>query len=174
MKMRIYFALVLTFLVGSCSGLKVQDYEKVFEEQGQPPVLLDYYAAAVIRPGTTWKIYLEAKDEDGDMVHIATMLYQTGFGYYATDYTRLTGQERKKFAGYVALRTPLEASLTQDKFTMEVLIRDRQRNSSEIIELPLSFSQVEREKIPDKWEAAAKNRLGVVVTSVQSMQQITE
>ena len=174
MEMRIYFALVLTLLVGSCSGLQVQDYEKVFEEQGQPPVLIDYYAAAVIRPGTTWKIYLEAKDKDGDMVYIATMLYQTGFGYYATDYTRLTGKERKKFAGYVALRTPPEASLAQDQFTMEVLIRDRQRNSSEIIKLPLSFSQVEREKIPDKWEAAAKNSLGVVVTGVQSMQQITE
>jgi hypothetical protein len=57
---------------------------------------------------------------------------------------------------------------------MEVLIRDRQRNSSEIIKLPLSFGQVEQEKIPDKWEAVAKNRLGVVVTGIQSMQQITE
>ena len=42
MKMTIYFALVLTLLVGSCSGLQVQDYDKVFEEQGQPPVLIDY------------------------------------------------------------------------------------------------------------------------------------
>ena len=174
MKMRIYFALVLTLLVGSCSGLQVQDYDKVFEEQGQPPVLIDYYAAAVIRPGTTWKIYLEAKDKDGDMAYIATMLYQAGFGYYATDYTRLTGKERKKFSGYVALRTPSEASLAQDTFTMEVLVRDRQRNSSEIVKLPLTFSQVERENIPDKWQAVAKNRLGVVVTDVQSMQQITE
>ena len=174
MKMRIYFALLLTFLVGSCSELQVQDYDKVFQEQGQPPVLIDYYADAVIRPGTTWKIYLDAKDKDGDMAYIATMLYQTGFGYYATDYTRLTGKERKEFAGYIALRTPPEVSLIQDKFTMEVLVRDRQRNSSEVIKLPLTFSQVERENIPDKWQAVAKNRLGVVVTGVQSMQQITE
>jgi hypothetical protein len=165
MKMRIYFAFVLTFLVCSCSGLQMQNYDKVFEDKGQPPVLIDHYAAAVIR---------EAKDKDGDMVYIATMLYQTGFGYYATDYTRLTGKERKKFAGYVALRIPPKASLTQDKFTMEVLVRDRQRNSSEIIKLPLTFSQVERENIPDKWQAVAKNRLGVVVTDIQSMQQITE
>ena len=106
------------------------------------------------------------------MAYIATMLYQTGFGYYATDYTRLTGKERKKFAGYVALKTPPEASLTQDRFTMEVLVRDRQRNSSEIIKLPLTFGQVERENIPDTWQAVAKNRLGVVVTDVQSTQQI--
>jgi hypothetical protein len=174
MQMRIYFALVLTLLVGSCSGLQVQDYDKVFEEQGQPPVLIDYYAAAVIRPGTTWKIYLEAKDKDGDLDYIATMLYQTGFGYYATDYTRLTGKERKEFAGYIALRTAPEVSLIHDKFTMEVLVRDRQRNSSEIIKLPLTFNQVERENIPDKWQAVAKNRLGVLVTGVQSVQQITE
>ena len=172
--MRIYLALVLTILVGSCSGLQVQDYDKVFKEQGQPPVLIDYYAAAVIRPGATWKIYLEAKDKDGDMVYIATMLYQTGFGYYATDYTRLTGKKRKEFAGYIALRTPSEASLIQDRFTMEILVRDRQRNSSEVIKLPLTFNQVERENIPDKWQAVTKNRLGVVVTAVQSMQHIAE
>ena len=174
MKIKFYFALVVTLLLGSCSGLQVQDYDKVFDEKGQPPLLIDSYAAAVIRPGITWKIYLEAKDEDGDMVYIATMLYQTGFGYYATDYTRLTGKERKKFAGYIALKTPREASLIQDTFTMEILVRDRQKNSSEIIKLPLAFGQVDGENIPDKWQAAAKNRLGVVVTSVQSMQQITE
>lgn len=174
MQLRIYFVLVLTFLVGSCSSLRIQDYDEVFEKQGQPPVLLDYYAAAVIRPGTTWKIYLEAKDKGGDMVDIATMLFQTGFGYYATDYTRLTGKERKEFAGYVALRTPPEVSLTQDTFTMEVLVRDRQGNSSETIKLPLTFNQMERENIPDKWQAAAKNRLGVLVTEIQSTQQITE
>lgn len=174
MKMRLYIALVSTLLVGSCSGLQVQDYHEVFEEQGKPPVLIDYYAAAVIRPGTTWKIYLAAQDNDGDMVYIATTLFQRGFGYYATDYTRLTGKERKEFEGYVALRTPPEESLTQDKFTMEVLIRDRQRNSSEIVKLPLSFSQVQQENTPDKWQAVAKNRLGVLVTEVQSTQRITE
>ena len=172
--MRIYFALVLTFLVGSCSRLQVQDYDKVFEEKGQPPVLIDHYASDVIRPGTTWKIYLKAKDKDGDMDYIATILYQTGFGYYATDYTRLTGKERKEFAGYVALRTPPETSLTHDQFTMEVLLRDRQRNSSEIIKLPLTFGQVERENIPGEWQAVAKKRLGVMVTGLQSMQQMTE
>jgi hypothetical protein len=57
---------------------------------------------------------------------------------------------------------------------MEILVRDRQRNSSEIIKLPLTFSQVERENIPDKWQAVTKNRLGVVVTDIQSMEQITE
>ncbi|MCG6946564.1 MAG: hypothetical protein LJE87_14625 [Deltaproteobacteria bacterium] len=174
MQLRIYFVLVLTFLVGSCSSLQIQDYDEVFETQGQPPVLIDYYAAAVIRPGTTWKIYLKAKDKGGDMVDIATMLFQRGFGYYATDYTRLTGKERKEFAGYVALRTPPEVSLTQDTFTMEVLVRDRQGNSSETIKLPLTFNQMERENIPDKWQDAAKNRLGVLVTEVQSTQQITE
>jgi hypothetical protein len=174
LKMRFYFSFILTFFVCSCSGLQMQDYDEVFEKKGQSPVLIDYYAAAVIRPGSTWKIYLEAKDPDGDMGYIATMLFQRGFGYYATDYTRLTGKERKEFAGYVALRTPPEAGLVQEKFTMEVLVRDRQRNTSEIIKLPLTFGQVEGQKIPDKWQAAAQNRLGVVVTEVRSLQQMTE
>ena len=174
MKMRFSIALVATLLVGSCSSLQIKDYHEVFEEQGKPPALIDYYAAAVIRPGTTWKIYLAAQDKDGDMVYIATTLFQTGFGYYATDYTRLTGKERKEFEGYIALRTPAEESLSQNKFTMEVLIRDRQGNSSKMVKLPLSFSQVEQENTPDQWQAVAKNRLGVLVTEVKSTQQIAE
>jgi len=80
LKMRFSFAFILTLLVCSCSGLQLQDYDEVFEKKGQSPVLIDYYAAAVIRPGSTWKIYLKAKDPDGDMAYIATMLFQGGFG----------------------------------------------------------------------------------------------
>ena len=31
------------------------------------PVIIDYYAAEVIRPGAVWRVYLHARDRNGDM-----------------------------------------------------------------------------------------------------------
>jgi hypothetical protein len=55
---------------------------------------------------------------------------------------------------------------------MEVLIQDNQRNRSEKVMLPLTFADVESERLPSKWQKAAENRLGVLVTNIESMEGI--
>ena len=165
---------VLAVLICSCSKLEVKGYDQTFQDRGQPPVIVDYYAPDLVRPGTSWKIYLRAEDKDGDMVDVATMLYQEGFGYYATDYTRLEGKGRKKFAGYVLLKTPSEADLTSDQFTMEIMVRDSLGKRSDTVKLPLAFGYVNPAEIPTEWQDAAKHRLGVLVTRIQSVERMTE
>ena len=165
---------VLTALICSCSKLELKDYDQTFKERGQPPVIVDYYAPDRIRPGTAWKIYLRAEDKDGDMVDVATMLYQEGFGYYATDYTRLEGKERKGFAGYILLKTPSDVDLTSDQFTMGIMVRDNQGKRSDIVQLPLAFGYVKPAEIPTKWQDVAKHRLGVLVTRIQSVEGLIE
>ena len=167
-------ALMLGVLIFACSDLQIQDYDQVFKEKGQPPMIIRYYAPEAIRPGTAWKIYLQAEDKDGDMVYVATMLYQAGFGYYATDYTSLRGEDRKKCVGYISLRTPSDATLTADKFTMEILVRDSQNNQSETIQLPLTFAYLTQPEIPSEWQAAANHRLGVLVSKIQSTASMPE
>lgn len=168
------FFVILAVLICSCSELKVKDYDQAFKARGHPPVIVDYYAPELISPGSTWKIYLRAEDEDGDMLYVATILYQAGFGYYATDYTRLEGKNRKGFAGYISLRTPADAHLTLDQFTMEVVVRDNQREQSNKVKLPLAFGLVKSVETPAKWQDAADHRLGVLVTRIQSMTRMTE
>jgi hypothetical protein len=172
-KKKILFV-ALAVLICSCSKLEVKDYDQTFKDRGQPPVIVDYYAPDLIRPGTTWKIYLRAEDKDGDMVYVATMLYQEGFGYYATDYTRLEGKDRKGFAGYVSLKTFSDADLTSDQFTMEIMVRDNQGKRSNTVQLPLAFGYVNPAEIPMEWQDAAKHRLGVLVTRIQSVERMTE
>ena len=174
MNKNILIALMLGVLIFACSYMQIQDYDQVFKEKGQPPMIIGYYAPEAIRPGTAWKIYLQAEDKEGDMVHVATMLYQAGFGYYATDYTSLKGKDRKKCVGYISLRTPSDANLTADKFTMEILVRDSQNNQSETIQLPLTFADVAQPEIPSEWQAAANHRLGGLVTRIQSTASMTE
>jgi hypothetical protein len=101
-------------------------------------------------------------------------LFQTGFGYYATDYTSLKGKDRKKCLGYISLETPSDLRLTADKFTMEILVRDSQNNQSETIKLPLTFAYLTEPEIPSGWQTAANNCLGRLVTKIQSTASMTE
>ena len=166
--------LILAVLFCSCSELKLKDYDETFKDRGQPPVIVDYYAPDLIRPGTTWKIYLKAEDEDGDMLYVATVLFQEGFGYYATDYTRLEGKDRKEFAGYISMRTPPDVGLTSDKFTMEIIVRDSRGKRSNAIQLPLAFGYAKPAEVPAGWQGAGQHRLGVLVTKIQSVERMTE
>jgi len=174
MKKSALIALVLGVLLFSCSPLGIEDYDQVFKEKGHPPNIVDYYAPEVIRPRATWKIYLQAEDKDGDMAYVATMLYQAGFGYYARDFTRLEGKDRKKCAGYISLNTPSDARLTADKFTMEILVRDSQNNQSETIQLPLTFADLTEPEIPpERWDAV-NHHLGTLVTRIQTTASTAE
>jgi len=174
MNKNVLISLMLGCLIFACSDLQIQDYDQVFKEKGQPPMIIAYFAPEAISPGTAWKIYLQAEDKDGDMVYVATMLYQAGFGYYATDYTSLKGNDRKKCVGYISLRTPSDVNLTADKFTMEILMRDSQNNRSETIKLPLTFAYVTQPEIPSEWQTAASHRLGELVTRIKSTASMTE
>jgi hypothetical protein len=174
MKRVIFMALAFGSMCWSCSVLQVQNYNQVFQQKGRPPTIIDHYAPEVISPGTAWKIYVRAEDEDGDMQYIATTLYQEGFGYYSTDYTRLAGAEQKQFAGYLLLKTPVDADLTLDAFAMEVVIRDSEQNRSQIVKLPLTFNHGKEQSLPPEWQEFRENQLGVLVTHIQSMKKIME
>ena len=174
MSKKVFITSMLGVLLFACSGLGIEDYNEVFKEKGHPPIILGYYAPEAIRPGTTWKIYLRAEDKDGDMAYVTTTLYQADFGYYATDYTRLEGKDKKECLGYIALKTPSDTNLTLDKFTMAIVFDDSQNNQSKIVQLPLTFAYLTQPEIPAEWQAAANHRLGELVTRIQSSASLAE
>jgi hypothetical protein len=132
------------------------------------PVIIDYYAAEVIRPGTTWRVYLHAKDTNGDMRDIVVRLLQTGAASAGPSTTLIEGKHSGEVAGYLALRTPRDTNLRRDRFTLRVLVRDREGNRSETIEVPLGFDNVPPAEIPEKWEEIADRRLGFIMITIES------
>ena len=137
-------------------------------DTGQPPVILATYAPAVIRPGAVWRVYLKATDADGDMKDIAAVMWQTGVGFYSTDITRIKKGDAKEVAGYLYLNTPADPTLLSDQFTLTLLVRDRQGNKSEPVEVRFHFDYVEPEKLPESWQPVAENRLGGILIKIQS------
>jgi hypothetical protein len=139
---RFLFALVLLALIWGFPDF--QDYSARAQEGGQPPMIIDSYAASVIRPGTSWRIYLHAKDEDGDMKQIVSILTQTGVGSYPTDFKNIKKKNSKEFAGYLYLRTPPEP-----------------------VEFSLQFATGTAQELPAKWEEYAKNSLGGILIDIR-------
>jgi hypothetical protein len=130
-------------------------------------VILDSYAASVIRPGGTWRVFLQAKDDDGDMKDIAAMLTQTGVGLYSTDFTPIKQEDSKKLGGYLYLSTSIrERNLINDRLTLKLMVRDCQGNKSEPAEFHLRFDYVPPEKIPEKWEKLANRQLGPIMIDI--------
>ncbi len=69
------------------------------------PIITHAFAVERGYYGYIWKIYIEAEDPDGDMLRIASIVDQTGYGYYPTDWIYLKSPYQKHFKGYLQWNT---------------------------------------------------------------------
>ena len=164
---RALITIAWSLIVLGC-GASTQYETETQVDNPDAPVIIDYYAAEVIRPGTTWRVYLHAGDKNGDMRDIVVRLLQTGAASAGTSTTRLEDKHSREVAGYLALRTPRDRNLRGDRFTLRVLVRDREGNRSETIEVPLRFNNVPPAEVPEKWEKIADRRLGFIMITIES------
>jgi hypothetical protein len=167
MARRSLLIVVLAGLLVGCAG--VQPYAASTPvDKGQPPIVVDAYAAPSIPPGDTWKIFVKAEDPDGDMKSIAAVLWQAGVGYYPAEVTMLKPDQGKQFAGCFFLQTPVDFTLNWDEFELYLYVRDAQGNRAEPVKLPLRFDMAARQVVPEKWQDAAHNRIAALMFDIQS------
>jgi len=164
---RVLIAIALSLMTWGC-GASTQYGTETQVVNPDAPVIIDYYAAEVIRPGATWRVYLHAKDNDGDMRSIASVLSQTGHRPYPTDITTIDRKNAGEVAGFLFLRTPRDRHLSRDRFTLRVMVRDSQGNRSEPVELPLRFGNVPPAETPEKWAKKADQNLGALQIRIRS------
>ncbi len=131
---------------------------------GQPPIILDHYAASKIQPGSTWRVFLHAIDLDGDMKDITAVLLEPGNVISPVSFTHIKeAKHSAELKGYLYLNIPRSANLIGRKFFIKVQVRDHEMNLSEEIKIPLAFVNVPKEEIPEKWQTAANNSLGGIM-----------
>ena len=170
MRKRVLFALALITLFWGLPDFK--DYAARAQEGGQAPLIIDSYAASVIRPGTSWRIYLHAKDDNGDMKQIVSVLTQTGVGSYPTDFKNIKKKNSKEFAGYLYLRTPPDNNfINTTTMNLKIFVSDHQGNKSEPVEFSLQFATGTAQELPAKWEKYAKNSLGGILIDIRGGQR---
>ena len=169
LKKNVLVLLLLILLAGctTCRGLKTG------EGGDEPPIILDSYAAESVRPGATWRVFLETQDADGDIHSIITQLVQPGIGHYSPDFTYIREAEREGFAGYLILRTPRDNNLLLWEYVETTLtVQDCEGNKSEPVRFTLRFdnkSTFGPQEVPEKWQVAANNKLGTIMVDIRSV-----
>ena len=144
------------------------------QQAGQGPIILDSYANPTVRPGSSWRIYLRARDEGGEMNAIVTVLSGPGSSPQ-TGITWLKKKQRQEVAGYIFLRTPMDSSILDRKYTLHLFVRDSKENKSETVEFPLSFDLMKKAvDLPAQWQDVAHNKIGSVMIEIGVERHATE
>ncbi len=132
------------------------------------PIITNAYAIDKEQYGSILKIYLEADDPDGDMLRIATVVDQLGYGYYQTDWTYIKPQNRHHLVGYLQWNTfSSKASTINDRtyITIRVSIFDKAGNESNEVVFPFIFDTGtgSKPKLPAPFDQGNIQRLGHIM-----------
>ena len=126
-----------------------QGWAQMFPYTGGPPkpgthapIITHSFAVEKGYYGYIWKIYIEADDPDGDMLRIAAVVDQTGYGHYPTDWIYLKPQDQKHFKGYIqwnTFRSKTSYLPEWTQITLKVSVIDKAGNESNEVVFPFTF-----------------------------------
>lgn len=106
------------------------------------PVITAYYAADHGGYGYPLKIYIEANDPESDMLRVATVAFQWGYGRYPTDWVYLKPQDGGRFRGYLQWNTWSNHTAYMPEWTRVILtisVLDKAGNESNVVVVPYEF-----------------------------------
>lgn len=133
------------------------------------PIFTQSFASQEIRPGDTWKIYINASDSSGKMKYIYAEIHQPGGLPYPVSMTRIRPENRKELSGYIYLNT-ITAGRPMDFVILKLVVHlgDGAGNFSEPAIFPLEFSpRAVQSSVPAG--AFKENNLGPVMIRLRSM-----
>ena len=106
------------------------------------PIITHAFATDTAHYGTIWKVYIEAEDPDGDMLRIASVVDQVGYGRYPTQWVYLKPQNAKHLRGYLqgSFYSKTTAPLNDGtQITLKVSLFDKAGNESNEVVFRLTF-----------------------------------
>ena len=106
------------------------------------PLITHAFAVDTGHYGSIWKIYIEAEDPDGDMLRIASVVDQVGYGRYPAQWVYLKPQYGKYLRGYLQgnFYSKTTAPLNDGtQITLKVSVFDRAGNESNEVVFRLTF-----------------------------------
>jgi TolB-like protein len=125
-------------------GHKILGARTMAGGQNEPegPLITHAFAVEKIRYGEILKVYIEAEDPDGNMVRIATVVDQAGYGRYPISWVYLKETDRKHFKGYLQWNTfsPKTSILSEGTpITLTISVFDKFGKRSNAFTFPITF-----------------------------------
>lgn len=150
-----------------------QGWSQLFPNAGaQPkpgPIITHAFAVEKGYYGYIWKIYIEAEDPDGQMLRIASIVDEVGWGHYPTDWIYLKPQYQKHFKGYIQWNTfSSKAGYLPEwtQITLKISVFDKSGNESNVVVFPFTFEVTPEQyayKPPAPFDQGDLPRLGHVM-----------
>ena len=133
---------IFLFTVG-CATFK----EREAKYGSNIPVIALSFAKDKIISGDTWKIYINAFDQDGDMEAFVCSIFQDGAQPYPFDTVWIKPDQKEKLSGYLYLPTSPFQDLWNIHIELYVSIVDRAGHMSkeELFELRFSSEASDKE-----------------------------
>ena len=144
---------------------------------GQPPIITAYFAPEQVRFGDPLKIYIAGEDPDGDMLRVAVVVWQLGYGDYVTDWTYLKPADQGSFKGYLQWNTSSATILPENtRVTLTISIFDKAGNESNEVVVPMVFvsSLASYPPVPASFDQKDVHMLGHVMTNLRNPIKDTE
>jgi hypothetical protein len=132
------------------------------------PIITHAFAVEKGYYGYVWKIYIEAEDPDGEMLRIASVVDEVGYGGYPTDWIYLKPQYQKHFKGYIQWNTfSARSSYLPEwtQITVKVSVFDKDGNESNEVVFPFTFEITPKQytyKLPPPFDQGNLPRLGYI------------
>jgi len=116
-----------------------------------PPTIIATFAKKTIRSGDTWRIYINAFDEDGDMgMIVISSLIQDGWVPYPVDTIRIKEDSGRNLSGYLYLITSPFEELWNVNVELSLYIVDKAGHRSEIKDFTFRFFSKESKEAVNK------------------------
>jgi hypothetical protein len=137
------------------------------------PIITNGFAVEKGVYGYIWKIYLEGEDPDGEMLRIASVVDQPGYGHYPTDWIYLKPGFQKHFKGYIQWSTFSSKGIALkegDQIILRVSVIDNLGNESNEVVFPFTFISgvKEQSKPPASFDQEDIPRLGFISIDLKS------
>ncbi len=104
------------------------------------PQITNAFASPHLRPGETWKVYLQASDPNGEMKNIVCTIDQPGVGEYPVSITRVGLGNEKELNGEIYLPTSTFDHLDWVTLTLTVQIQDKAGQYSKPMQFHLALN----------------------------------
>jgi len=141
------------------------------------PVITHAFAAEVGKYGDPLKFYIEADDPISDMLRVAIVVDQVGYGHYPTDWVYLPQKDEHHFAGYLQWNTfSSNASKMPEwtQLTVKISVFDTSGHESNTVVFPFQFisNRIEKVNPPAPFDSANLERLGHIDINLYNPNEI--
>ncbi|MDY6968170.1 MAG: hypothetical protein SVR08_05885 [Spirochaetota bacterium] len=150
---RIFFIQWLSIIITgiiflSLNCMSLEEREAIYGSN--TPIIEATFAKNKIISGDTWKIYINASDQDGDMKALACNIYQDGIYTHPLDIIKIKEDQKKKLSGYIYLATEAFQNLWGVNVELHLNIFDYAGHWSDTTIIKMKFGSRKSKKEADK------------------------